>query len=175
MDNKISGILLRKWEDPMRKKYLVTLTEAERTTLHDLTKKGKVAARKLTRAHVLLQADAGATDDTIAAALHIGRATVERIRKRFVEQSLDAALSERPRLGASASWMGKPRLHWSPGLVAARPMIAPAGPNEAYLHLSLARSATLFTSGMITDVRRPIGMESMMRVKSSLHAKSSSQ
>lgn len=84
----------------MRKKYLVTLTEAERTTLHDLTKKGKVAARKLTRAHVLLQADAAASDDTIAAALHIGRATVERTRKRFVEQGLEGALSERPRPGA---------------------------------------------------------------------------
>jgi transposase len=91
----------------MRKKYLVTLTEAERTTLHDLTKKGKVAARKLTRAHVLLQADAGATDDTIAAALHIGRATVERIRKRFVEQSFEAALSERPRPGARRKLDGK--------------------------------------------------------------------
>ena len=91
----------------MRKKYLVTLTEAERTTLHDLTKKGKVAARKLTRAHVLLQADAGATDDTIAAALHIGRATVERIRKRFVEQSFEAALSERPRPGAKRKLDGK--------------------------------------------------------------------
>jgi transposase len=91
----------------MRKKYLVTLTEAERTTLHDLTKKGKVAARRLTRAHVLLQADAGATDDTIAAALHIGRATVERIRKRFVEQSFEAALSERPRPGAKRKLDGK--------------------------------------------------------------------
>lgn len=91
----------------MRKKYLVTLTEAERTTLHDLTKKGKVAARKLNRAHVLLQADAGATDHTIAEALHIGRATVERIRKRFVEQSFEAALSERPRPGAKRKLDGK--------------------------------------------------------------------
>jgi transposase len=91
----------------MRKKYLVTLTEEERTILHELTKKGKVAARKLTRAHVLLQADASATDDTIATALHIGRATVERIRKRFVEQGLEVALSERPRPGAKRKLDGK--------------------------------------------------------------------
>jgi Homeodomain-like domain len=64
----------------MHKKYLVTLTDDERSTLHDLTKKGTVAARRLTRAHVLLQADAGTTDQTIAESLHIGRATVERIR-----------------------------------------------------------------------------------------------
>ena len=67
----------------MAKKYLVSLTEEERESLLALTKKGSVAARKLTRAHILLQADAGATDDTIAQALHSGTATVERIRKRW--------------------------------------------------------------------------------------------
>ena len=91
----------------MRKIYQVTLTEAERTSLHDLTKKGTVAARKLTRAHVLLQADAGATDSTIAQALHIGRATVERVRKRFVQQGVEAALSEQKRPGAKRKLDGK--------------------------------------------------------------------
>jgi transposase len=88
----------------MVKKYLVTLTDTERESLLAMTKKGSVAARKLTRAHILLQADAGATDEAIAQALHIGTATVERIRKRFVEGGLEAALSERPRPG------GKPKL-----------------------------------------------------------------
>jgi transposase len=83
----------------MAKRYLVTLTEEERVSLLGLTKRGKGAARKLTRAHVLLQADAGVSDKAIAAALHIGIATVERVRKRFVEEGLDAALSERPRSG----------------------------------------------------------------------------
>ena len=81
------------------KKYLVTLTEEERSTLWKLIKKGTVAARKLSRAHILLLADEGRTDDEIAAALHVGSATVERIRKRFVEEGVDAALSERPRPG----------------------------------------------------------------------------
>src|SRR4029078_10087828 len=84
-----------KVEAAMTKKYLVSLTDAERETLLGLTKKGSVAARKLTRAHILLQADAGATDETIAQALHIGTATVERIRKRFVEGGVEAALTER--------------------------------------------------------------------------------
>jgi transposase len=83
----------------MAKRYLVTLTAEERVQLLRLTKQGKVSARKLTRAHVLLQADAGVSDKAIAAALHIGIATVERLRKRFVEEDLDAALSERPRPG----------------------------------------------------------------------------
>ncbi len=83
----------------MAKKYLVTLTEDERAHLLALTKKGKVAARQLTRAHILLQANAGVTDDVIAEALHIGTATVERTRKHYVEEGLEAALHERPRPG----------------------------------------------------------------------------
>jgi transposase len=82
------------------KRYVVTLTEEERTQLLALPKKGRVAARRLTRAHILLQAEAGATQDSIAAALHIGRATVVRICKRCVEEGLEAALQDRPRPGA---------------------------------------------------------------------------
>lgn len=81
------------------KKYLVTLTEEERGTLRELIKKGALAARKLARAHILLLADKAQTDEAIAAALHVGRATVGRVRERFVEEGLEAALSERPRPG----------------------------------------------------------------------------
>ena len=83
----------------MRKIYIVDLTEAERATLLDLIKKGSVAARKLNRAHILLQAADGASDQAIADALHIGRATVERTRKRFVEGNLERALTEAARPG----------------------------------------------------------------------------
>jgi transposase len=75
----------------MAKRSLVTLTEEERVYLLGLTKKGKVSARQLTRAHLRLQADAGVSDKAMAAALRIGIATVERIRTRFVEEGLDAA------------------------------------------------------------------------------------
>lgn len=81
------------------KKYLVTLNEEEGRTLRELIKKGTLAARKLSRAHILLLADEGRTDDEIAAALHVGRATVERVRKRFVEDGFEEALRERPRPG----------------------------------------------------------------------------
>src|SRR5919205_1936178 len=83
----------------MHKKYIVELTDAERTELRELIKKGTVAARKLTRAHILLQAADGATDAAIAAALHVGERTVERTRQKFVEGNLEYALSERPRPG----------------------------------------------------------------------------
>ena len=88
----------------MRKLYVVNLTDQEQTTLRALVRKGKVSARKLTRAHILLQAHDGATDQAIADALHIGRATVERVRKRFVEGNLERALEDAKRPG------GKPKL-----------------------------------------------------------------
>jgi transposase len=83
----------------MAKRYIVTRTEDERAHLLTLTKKGKIAACTLTHAHILLQAEAGDMDAVIAAALHVGIATVARVRKRFVEEGLAAALNERPRPG----------------------------------------------------------------------------
>ena len=81
-----------------KKKYLVTLTDEERTQLEELLCGGTHATRKVTRARILLKAADGWGDERIAQALNIGRATVERTRQRFVEESL-AALDERPRPG----------------------------------------------------------------------------
>jgi transposase len=81
-----------------KKKYLVTLSEAERTELEQLLRGGTTATRKLTRARILLKAAEGWTDERIAEALAVGRATVERTRERFVECNLEA-LHERPRPG----------------------------------------------------------------------------
>ncbi len=91
----------------MRKLYLVNLTDEERTTLHELVRKGTLSARKLTRAHILLQAHDRASDQAIADALHIGRATVERVRKRFVEGNLERALTDAKRPGAKRKLDGK--------------------------------------------------------------------
>jgi transposase len=92
----------------MAKKYIVTLRDDERAQLLALTKRGSVSARRLNRAHLLLQADTGLSDEAIAQVLHIGTATVERIRKRFVEEGLEAALAERPRPGGRRKLDGKP-------------------------------------------------------------------
>jgi len=83
------------------KKWLVDLTEDERGELLALIRKGRVAARRLSRAHILLLANEGQADETIAAALHVNRSTVERTRRRFVEEGLEAALAEKPRPGAA--------------------------------------------------------------------------
>ena len=64
-----------------------------------MTKRGKLSARRLNRIHILLQAADGADDKTIASALHVGTATVARIRQRFVEGSIEHALTEDHRPG----------------------------------------------------------------------------
>jgi transposase len=68
-----------------RKKYLVDLTAEEREELEGLLSAGVASTRKLTRARILLKADEDWTDDAISEALDVGTATVERVRKRFVE------------------------------------------------------------------------------------------
>lgn len=82
------------------KKYIVDLTVAERDELDGLIHRGKSAARTQTRARILLKAAHGQLDTTIAQELGCGLSTVERTRRRFVEEGLDAALHERPRPGA---------------------------------------------------------------------------
>jgi Homeodomain-like domain len=83
------------------KKYIVTLAAEERQGLLDLIAAGKAAAHKLAHARILLKADAAEggpawPDHRIAEALEVGDATIERVRQRFVEQGLEAALVRKP-------------------------------------------------------------------------------
>jgi hypothetical protein len=85
----------------MAKRYRVTLTPEERQERQALITKGKASARKLAHARVLLQVDeaeaqAGRTDEEAAGALNLSVRTVERVRERFVEQGLAAALLPAP-------------------------------------------------------------------------------
>ena len=105
-----------------RKKYVVDLSAAERTTLEQLLQRGKSSARKLTRARILLQADEGLSDEEIATVLDVGLATVERTRQRFVQMNL-AALNELPRPGGQCKLSGKQEAH----LIAVACTPAPAG------------------------------------------------
>jgi putative transposase len=91
----------------MAHKYLVDLTEEEQGYLLDVIHKGKTASRRVARAHVLLRAAEGATDEEIAQTLHLGIASVHRIRQRLVDEGLTAALSERPRSGSPPALTGK--------------------------------------------------------------------
>jgi transposase len=92
-------------------KYVVRLTGEEREQVNEVIRRGRWPARKVARARVLVKADEGWSDGQIAAALDLGVTTVWRTRKRFVEEGLDRALHERPRLGHRPKLDGKGEAH----------------------------------------------------------------
>lgn len=80
----------------MQKKYIVRLSDAERTTLTEVVKKLKGSAQKVRRAQVLLKADADGpawTDAKIAEAVGCRTKTVENIRERLVTFGFDVTLN----------------------------------------------------------------------------------
>jgi transposase len=91
----------------VKKKYVVNLSKQEKEHLQDLTHKGQSKARRIRRANILLLAHEGMKDKEVATALNAATTTVERVRKRFVEEGLEAALSERSRPGGKRKLSGK--------------------------------------------------------------------
>jgi homeodomain-containing protein len=87
-------------EVAVKKKYIVELTDDERSALREVVKKLKGSSGKVKRAHILLKADAGGpgwTDARIAEALDCRTKTVENVRQRFVECGFDVALNGKRR------------------------------------------------------------------------------
>jgi Homeodomain-like domain len=85
------------------KRYVVTLTAAERGDLETVVRSGRRSARTITRARILLLADQGEAgpgweDRRVAEALGCGQRTVERIRERFVTEGVAAALTAKARI-----------------------------------------------------------------------------
>src|SRR5215218_5855449 len=83
-----------------KKKYVVRLTEDERAHLRTLIGRGSASARTLGRARILLktnQGEGGAAwaDAAISEALEVGLSTVARLRQRYVEEGLEAALTQK--------------------------------------------------------------------------------
>jgi len=84
----------------MGKTYVVTLSPEERVHLEKLVSTGRTSAKRQTHGRILLKADTseggpGWSDEQICAALDVSRSTVERVRKRFVEQGMEALASGR--------------------------------------------------------------------------------
>ena len=83
-----------------KKRYIVTLTAEERSYLRGLISKGKTAALKQRHARTLLKTDQGQdgehfTDEEKEHILDVHASTVERLRKRFVEEGLEAVLKRK--------------------------------------------------------------------------------
>ena len=86
----------------MPPRYRITLTEQERKDLEAITRNGKTGAKKFIHARALLLCDAGPVGPawTVAAAaeaLGVTSRTIEHLKKRFVENGLEAALVRKAR------------------------------------------------------------------------------
>ncbi len=136
----------------MANKYMIDLTVAEQADLYRLIKQGKPSARKVARAHMLLHAAEGATDEEIAEALRVGLSTVHRTRQRFVEEGLERALTERRRPGARLKLNGKQEAF----LVALACSAPPAGAEHWTMQLLADRLVELQLIEAVSDetVRR---------------------
>jgi hypothetical protein len=88
------------------KKYVMKLTAAERERLETMISGGRDPAQRLTKARILLKADAeeageGWSDSQIAAALETSLATIARTRQQLVEEGFEAVLSRRHSLNSA--------------------------------------------------------------------------
>jgi len=87
----------------MPPRYRVTLTKHERKELEALTRNGKTGAKKFINARALLLCDAGPngpawTVAKVAEALGVTSRKLEHLKKRFVEEGLERALTRKARV-----------------------------------------------------------------------------
>ena len=121
--------MVRLSPDMTASKYRVELTESHKRRLNEIANRGRSPARMVKRALALLKANEGQVDDRIAEALSISARTVIRVRKRFCEEGLEGALTERPRPGQKRKLEERAEAH----LVA----IACSDPPEGRAHWTL--------------------------------------
>lgn len=83
------------------KKYKVTLSKNEREELLSITKGGIHSSKKVMHSLILLNCDEGkfsekVNNEDVAKVLKIGSRTIDRLKKKFVEEGFEAALENRP-------------------------------------------------------------------------------
>jgi transposase len=146
----------------MKKVYVVDLTKEEKAELLDLVGKGEARARKMNRAHILLLANEGRTDKDIAQALHTSSSTVERTRRRLVEEGgLEHALNESPRPGGKRKLDG----HQEAYLMALACSDPPEGKKRWSMQMLADRLVELKVVDVISDetVRRTLKKGTLSR------------
>jgi transposase len=90
----------------MFKKYSINLSIDQREQLEQLSKKGKISARKYKRVQILLMSEGGYSDVEIATIVKVSTATIERVRKKFVQLGLAETLHEKSRSGKPKKLIG---------------------------------------------------------------------
>jgi transposase len=138
----------------MQKIHGIQLTDAERQTLTELTRRGRTSPRRVSRARILLLAEWNRPDRAIAEAVGVHPRTVERVRRRAATDGVLTALDDRARPG------GRPTLddRQSAHLIALACSDAPAGRTHWTMQLLADRLITLGVVDTISDetVRRTL-------------------
>jgi len=128
----------------MRKFFVVRLSEAERTHLQEVSTTGRAATSAVLHARILLKADQsengpGWIDARICEALDVSRATVERVRERYVLGGLEDAVTRRRRPPQPRKLDGAAEAH----LIATACSAPPAGHTRWTLRLLAGRLVEL--------------------------------
>ena len=122
-----------------RERYVVRLEKEERDQLEHLIRGGKRPARKVTRARILLKADASWGIERIMEALDTSEGTVCRTKRRYQEGGLKRALEEDPRPGHPAKLDERGEAH----LIALACSEAPEGHDHWTLRLLASKGVEL--------------------------------
>lgn len=83
------------------------LKRYEKKFLQRYTRKGNKSARALKRAMILLFLNEGETGDSIAQKLDVNRDTVYNVKRRYVNEGIEAALHDKPRSGQPPKYKDK--------------------------------------------------------------------
>ena len=102
-------------------KYKVELTQSERSALIETSRPWQPLARTVKRALALLKADEGLLDRKVASIGFAQRSTVARVRRRFVEEGLEAAIERPATAGRERKLSGRQEAHLVPSRAAMRP------------------------------------------------------
>ena len=81
--------------------YTIKLTKSEVEELHTIISKGSHTSQTFRTAYILLNCDVGkysdkVTNEQISKVLKVGMRTIDRVKKRFIEEGFEAVLERSP-------------------------------------------------------------------------------
>lgn len=147
----------------MRKQDQIKLEKADHSRLEEIVNKGAHKAREIKHSQILLKAAAGWTDAAIAQAFGVSSRTVKRVRRRFVEGGLEAAVFDRARSGRPIEYDGTDQAL----IIATACTPAPDGSRRWTIELLTERVIALGVSNISREtVRRTLKKTNCNRTKS---------
>ncbi|HDL14781.1 MAG TPA: helix-turn-helix domain-containing protein, partial [Euryarchaeota archaeon] len=81
------------------KRITINLKQDETESLRRIVKKGSRSVREVRRANILLLANKGKESKEIAEVLEVNKGTVANVKRRYREEGLQRALTDKPRPG----------------------------------------------------------------------------